>query len=920
MLIEGPAGIGKTAVLAAAQSEARANGFRVLRAGGLELEREFAFGVVRQLFEPVTASSSADELEELLGGPPETAVRLLGLPGLPEASGAVPGPVQDPSFAILHGLYWLCVNLSAQRPLALVVDDLQWSDSASLRFLAFLLPRINELRILLLFGARASEAGTNQPLVESLVVTWSTEVVTVDPLSPTGVAKVAEAVCGTAPETDFVKACFEVTSGNPFLVWRVLEALRAEEIEPLAASVPEVERVGTKSLGRWASQRIGQLGPNAARVARALSVLESAEPAQVAQLAGLGSNESAEALDLLARADILEVRPLRFRHPLLRAATYEEIGLAERSELHRQAAAVLASSNAGPARVAEHLLLAEPVADLWVVVQLKTAAGEALARGSPESAVSYLKRALDECPAQADDAELLLPLALAEFSAGQGGWQDHLEESVEKAQDPTSEMTAAVAAAIAIAGTQQYARAIEICDRVAARLEAQDEGRLLLESLAVIFDMSTASVTTRGYEHIRRLIEQAEDPSTPPATLAIAANAAASSNWPADHVATLGRRAVSLDPNETPDPWVSAFWVLSGIGALYLCELYDEAQRLADAAVTEARARANALGLDHVLAQRALLALRRSDLTAAEGDARALLDMHGVIPSEISRQMATKVLVSVLAERGEFELAELAIDNLGKDVESNCLTAALVRHARGRLRFAQHRYADALEDFQQVGTIATACQTTSPCVMPWRSDSALTSLALGDTRTAHRLADEEVELARSFGAPRYIGTALRAAGLVAGGHDGEQLLRESVRLLDGREARLEWSYALTDLGALLRRTNRRGEASTLLRQALDAAHHLGAKVLAQRAEIELRSTGAKPRRVQLTGLEALTASERRVAELACQGLTNREVAQTLFVTPRTVEGHLTKVFQKLNITTRVDLPRALESPAPVGTR
>jgi DNA-binding CsgD family transcriptional regulator len=169
-------------------------------------------------------------------------------------------------------------------------------------------------------------------------------------------------------------------------------------------------------------------------------------------------------------------------------------------------------------------------------------------------------------------------------------------------------------------------------------------------------------------------------------------------------------------------------------------------------------------------------------------------------------------------------------------------------------------------------------------------------------------------LARAFGAPRALGVALRAAGLVAGGQRGEALLRQAIQVLAGPDTRLEQARALADLGALLRRRNHRVEARQLLRQALDAAYHLGAGALAQRAETELRATGAKPRRVLLSGLEALTASERRIAELGAEGLTNREIAQTLFVTARTVEGHLTNVFNKLDISSRTDLPAALAAP------
>jgi DNA-binding NarL/FixJ family response regulator len=159
-----------------------------------------------------------------------------------------------------------------------------------------------------------------------------------------------------------------------------------------------------------------------------------------------------------------------------------------------------------------------------------------------------------------------------------------------------------------------------------------------------------------------------------------------------------------------------------------------------------------------------------------------------------------------------------------------------------------------------------------------------------------------------------MGVALRAVGLVAGGQHGQALLRQAIEVLAGPDTRLEQARALTDLGALLRRGNHRVEARHLLSQALDAAHHLGATALARKAETELRATGARPRRVLLSGLEALTASERRIAELAAEGLTNREIAQTLFVTARTVEGHLTNVFHKLDITARSALPDALTAP------
>ena len=225
--------------------------------------------------------------------------------------------------------------------------------------------------------------------------------------------------------------------------------------------------------------------------------------------------------------------------------------------------------------------------------------------------------------------------------------------------------------------------------------------------------------------------------------------------------------------------------------------------------------------------------------------------------------------------------------------------------------------AEGLDDFLAVGTLLTRATITCPGYLPWRSEAALAQLALGDHESAERLAEEELQLARAFGAPRALGVALRAAGVVAGGDRGASLLREAIDAFDRGDARLERARALADLGAMLRRRNRRTEARELLREALDAAHRAGARPLADYAETELRATGARPRRVVLTGLDSLTASERRIVELASQGLSNREIAQTLFITARTVEGHLTSVFRKLRVQSRDELPAALAGGAPV---
>jgi DNA-binding CsgD family transcriptional regulator len=908
LVVEGPAGIGKTVLLAASRDVAEGEGFRVLRARGAELEREFAFGVVRQLIESVVAWASEAERAELLNGPASVAVQLLGL----DRGVAATIPVApDPSFAVLHGLYWLCANLAAERSLALVVDDIQWADGASLRFLAFLLPRLEELHIAVLLGARPAEAGERRELLTALTMDPATEVVTVRPLTTNGVATLVAAGLGVEPESEFVQACWEATGGTPFLVRALVEALREERIAPVAASAADLPHVATATLGRWARLRLVRLGPNAARLARAVAVLEWAELDQAARLAGLALPDAAAAADLLVGAGILDEAPLGFAHPLVRGAVYRDMGAAERAEAHGRAARLLAETHSSPGRFAEHLLATTSGGDDWTVEQLRAAAREATARGAPESATTYLRRALIEPPSPDAGAALLLELGTAEYNAGQPGWHDHLEAAVESAGDDRSRIAAALLLANALRWHIRHAEAIEVCDRVAARLDRTNTGaHSTLQAMAVACGLADATAARSVADRARVLLVDLPQSAIPRQTLAVAANVAVLTNQPADQVADLALRAIAAGPRSLPDlgdpPWFPY-----AVVALVMAERNDEAQALLDAAVTEALAAANRTILPTLLTHRARLALRRGDLTAAEADTQALLDPSGPLAPPLYRAHAMGVLVGVLVERGNLDAAERALGLLAADLHGRSVMAPHLRLARGQLRFAQRRFGEALGDFRTAGEIATAGLVISPSFLPWRSDAALAALAVDEHEMARNLSDEELELARAFGAPRTLGVALRAAALVAGGQPGEVLLREAIDVLAGSDSRLEHARALTDLGALLRRANRRVEARELLRQAVDTAHHLGAAALAEWAETELRATGAKPRRVMLTGLEALTASERRIAELAADGLTNREIAQTLFVTARTVEGHLTNVFNKLEVKARTGLPIAL---------
>jgi DNA-binding CsgD family transcriptional regulator len=276
-------------------------------------------------------------------------------------------------------------------------------------------------------------------------------------------------------------------------------------------------------------------------------------------------------------------------------------------------------------------------------------------------------------------------------------------------------------------------------------------------------------------------------------------------------------------------------------------------------------------------------------------------------------------LAHVLLERGKIDEAEEVIDAVRVD---ELLPGHRIQplHGRGRVRLATGAADQALADFVAAGECAESVDIRNPAYIPWRSESALALRQLDRVDEARALARDELELSRRWGAPRTIGVSLRALGVVEGGEAGEQLLREAVDVLANSPARLEQARALIDLGAVLRRGNSRSEARQFLRQGIELAHRCGGTALVERANLELAATGAHPRTIMLSGLDALTASERRVAQMAAKDMSNKDIAQALFVTVKTVEQHLGRVYRKLEISSRRQLGAALggaaEAPMP----
>jgi DNA-binding CsgD family transcriptional regulator len=827
----------------------------------------------------------------------------------------IAGGLLDPSFAILHGLYWLCANLARRSPLLLCLDDVHWADPASLRFLHYLGRRLEELPVAVVTAARPAGPADGSPLLAAIATGPSAEILTLTPLSERAVAELVRRGLGADVEPTFAAACHEVTGGVPFLVHELIRAIAEAGIEPTAAASSRVTALAPRAVSQSVVRRLSRLSEAARALAPAAAVLGEADLRLAAGLAGWDASAAATAGDELAAAGILEPgRPLRFVHPIVRAAVEADLPPGKRAGLHAAAARRLKYEGASAHRIAAHLLATDPAGDDWVVESLMSAARTAIANGAPDSAVAYLRRALAEPPSGRLRPGLLLELGFAESYAGDPQAPAHLTRALDTATDATAQVSITLALGRMLQIDGRTRESLEVLDRTRARLASNDRGvALTLEGAALgaaQLDAETADDAAKRIARLRRLAE--EDPGVPPSVFGMLAIAATMANEPAETAARLALHALDRAPKLLPEAVDRPPFFYHACIALTFDERYEEALRRFDDALADARRLGS---LPHVLGlscYRALVHLRIGNLADAEAD--AALETGPRLPG-IHAALALAVLLETLAERSQVEAAEVA-DERYRLAEQfpTMLHGGWLLAARGRLRLAGLRPTAALGDLLAAGGLFARLRSPSPTTAPWRSDAALAHLVLGNPAEARALAAEEVTLAQAYHGPRTLGIALRAAGLAEGGTRGIELLHQAVHVLDGSAARLEHARAMTDLGAALRRAGRRAESREILRPALDLAHRCGALALTERTRTELIAAGGRPRRLVLSGLDSLTPSERRVAQLAAVGLPNRDIAQNLFITARTVEGHLTHAYQKLAITSREQLPAALAPP------
>lgn len=866
-VVEGPAGIGKSSLLAAVARFAEADGMTVLRARGGPLEQDAAWGVARQLFGRGETATGAAAL----------ARRALD-PDTPE-----PAMAGDAMYAAAHGLTWLASELTEQAPLLLVADDVHWADAPSLRWLGQLAHRLDELSLGVLCAVRAGEPVPEPELLAELLAAAEPPVRP----RPLGPAAAETLVRQRIPQADagFAHACHAVTGGNPFLLHALLGHLVAERIAPTDEVASGLSAFGPEQVARSVERQVARLQDGAAALARAYAVLGRTAPLRhAAHLAGLDPEDAATLADALRAAGLLEGDGLA--HPLVAGALYRSLPPGERALWHARAARMLEREHADAEHVAVHLVRTEPVADPATVATLRQAAAMVGARGAPESAAGFLRRALAEPPldaAVAADVTGELGQALAAHLHPDAPAM--LRAAVERAASPEQRCELALRGARALGLAGHFPAAMDV-----ARPVLDDPGELSAEALArleaeyVTNAWTQAGTTAEARERVRR-------GARTELWRVNAAMAALEACEPAERSLDLLRGVLGTLDDDS---------LLGTVGCMVLV-LDDELEPAiahCDALIDTARPRGWRIALAHGCMIRSLALLRAGRARDAEADARIAFEYKLPVTPAPAMLWTLTLLVDALTELDELEDADASVARAGMlgDPPPGALPAPLFLQARGRLRLAQRRPDEARADLLAAGARCAEFGISHPGFATWRADLA----DAGDPG----LAEEHLALAERLGLPGPKGAALRA---LARGGDRVPLLEEACALLEASPNRLEYTRALVDLGAALRRANRRSDAREPLRRALEIADRGGMRLLARRARHELQSAGARPRRTALSGVESLTPAEHRVALLAADGLTNREIAEQLYVTQRTVETHLTHVFQKLDIASRSEL-------------
>ncbi|WP_433544999.1 helix-turn-helix transcriptional regulator [Streptomyces sp. CA-294286] len=945
LLFAGPLGIGRSSWLRELPRRLDVQNVRVMRAHAAVVEQDFAFGVLHQLFDSLSLDPSYGPGAPYQPGAPDgpgapyqpggpyrhdaldepdlpAAHPAAFLPGEgPRAEELLPASLDDPSATcetILADLCALLSRLGRERPLLILVDDVQWADARSLEFLSHLAGRLHAVRAVLVCTLRDGDLRARHPLV-CAVTDAATRVTRLAPLSFAATGQLVREQFGESGEEEFVRACHRASGGNPVFLRSLLPALDAAGARPSATHAPAVTALCPAALRERLADCLRAQTASVRDLTAAMAVLgEQAAPGLAGRLAGLDGIDETEALGVLHRLGLLAAEGgAGFVHPVVRDAAEAAMSMSERGSWHGRAAVLLHETGHSVEEVAAQLMAAGTPGDDWSAAVLRSAADAALGRGAPREAARFLRRTLLDSPEQgAQRARLLIDLATAENAYDRAACERHIAQAVALLDTPHDRAAAALRISPDFLSTAGPA-GVEILREAAADLGSPDRladsARELALRLEARLRYSARQDPAELAVAVRRLRERPEEPAIGSGAerelLAVLLHAAMlSGRLPADQGARLAGRILERVPATGPGaPPVLPLLTMVCTGA-------DRVEALADwLAARERHQRGGDGGKDPLARiELATVFLARGRLAHAREHAETAFEhaeggRHG--DSAVS---AVAVLAAVALETGDTALGERVRAGAGsRRATGDLLAASLLRLTEAQADARRGELGKALDTVLDCGRQLEAVGWRNPVLFPWRPRAIRLMQRRGDLESARALAEEEYAQARILGAPLAIGRAQRIRGALRGDSEGTALLRDAVHVLRGSANELELAKALR---ALSRAVRTGAEARDLQCESAALAMACGVPWKPERDRPDPAApTGARP-------APSLTPTESRVAALAGGGLTNQAIATELGVGSRVVEKHLTNSYRKLGISGRRQLVALMAGAGTISTR
>ncbi|GAA4233483.1 LuxR C-terminal-related transcriptional regulator [Streptosporangium album] len=899
MVVMGPPGVGKSALLRSI-ADAAAPHARVLRAGGTLVEQNFTFGIAQQLFEPLVAGVPEARWTACFGGAASLVREMFS-----DGSWYIGSYRSLAQESILLGLNSLIVNLSKDETLLIVVDDLQWVDVPSLRWLSYLAKRLGSARVLVA-GAFSEECAASDHMLLREITASAARSLYPMPLSVDGVRRSVSEEFGEPCDLGFATACHEVSGGNPALLVAMLRGLRTAGVHPVASQAGELHTMSQPFLLDRRMFCLSIQPPMVRDLAQAMVVFgDLAEPELVSELAGLDSIDYKSATQTLDRLGLLARGRLpRLVHQSLRHGIESAMSVSTRTLMHRRAATLLHVAGHSAQQVADQLLLVTSGYEPWEIDTLRAAAGAALEHGSAREAVRYLRHTLLHSPPDSEvRGQRLVDLAAAERGFDLASSVTHIAQAVPMLTSATERAAAALWIPPSLGAVNPSLGAL-VQDAACwfhglGPAYDRSELGLRLEARARYLRMQDAAELGAAFDRLAGF--GADVPISTGAgreLLAVLAYAAAvSGGSTAGETSALAARILEREPRHTGYAY-TALPLL--VPALVLADAAAPAAQWLDVV----RDQAQHQGLDGVTAlvnaQRSMILRASGQPAQAKSAAMSVVDNSDPAwPEATTLSIWTLALIAL--DTRDVELGERVI---GLSPESGDLRVVVAhRMVRGMLDAVRGDLPAALDRFLDSGKQLSRCGWTNPALYPWRVWAAAISHRLGRTQAAAALADEEHAIARSWGAPAAYGRALRLRGVITPGEEGVDLLRRAADTLRLSGDRIELSGTLMALGGRLGST----DADEFVSEGRRIAEECGVS-WAEDSE----SYGPALRLVALERGE-LTKTEEAVVAFVLQGWTNQQIADSFGVTRRAVEKSLTSTYRKLRVGGRAALVEELSA-------